>query len=87
MMIRRASRSLSLVARRMMSGGQVRSEGSVAQSKGFAAKEKAQEDQYVHMQEVEKLKKLRETIEAAKKEIEAADASLKAAEEEHAKTK
>ncbi|EJD39852.1 hypothetical protein AURDEDRAFT_171126 [Auricularia subglabra TFB-10046 SS5] len=67
-----------------MSGGQVRSEGSVAQSKGFSAKEKAQEDQYVHQQEVEKLKKLRATIEAAKKELASAEQTLTEKEAEHA---
>ncbi|KAF8968740.1 hypothetical protein BDZ97DRAFT_1789779 [Flammula alnicola] len=46
-----------------------RTEGSVAETKSFGKKEKAHEDQYVHKHEVEQLAKLKEQIEAKKKEL------------------
>jgi hypothetical protein len=58
----------TLVAARHLSSN-TRSEGSVASSKGFSAKEKAQEDQYARKHEVELLKKLRKEIEAKKSEL------------------
>ncbi|KAJ7658254.1 hypothetical protein DFH06DRAFT_448353 [Mycena polygramma] len=44
-------------------------EGSVAQSKGFGEKERAQENQYAHQQEVREIEKLRAEIEKKKKEL------------------
>ncbi|KAH7103644.1 hypothetical protein BKA62DRAFT_696025 [Auriculariales sp. MPI-PUGE-AT-0066] len=79
----RATRTIArpsvTIARRFV-GGQVRPEGSVAQSSGFSKKEKAHEDQYVHDKEVEKLRKLRATIDEAKKELAEVDAGLSAQE-------
>ncbi|KAF9546252.1 hypothetical protein CPC08DRAFT_379804 [Agrocybe pediades] len=46
-----------------------RTEGSVAQSKGFNKKEKAHEDQYVLQHEREQLEKLRAQIKAKQAEI------------------
>ncbi|KAJ2915357.1 hypothetical protein MD484_g5084, partial [Candolleomyces efflorescens] len=46
-----------------------RSEGSVAESRGFNKKEKAHEDQYVHKHEAEQIAKLRAQIEAQEAEV------------------
>ncbi|VDC03142.1 unnamed protein product [Peniophora sp. CBMAI 1063] len=58
---------LRTIARRAYSTG--RSEGSVAESKGFSKKEKAVEDQYARKHEAEQLKKIRAQIEQKQKEI------------------
>ncbi|KZV72389.1 hypothetical protein PENSPDRAFT_683765 [Peniophora sp. CONT] len=55
------------IARRGYTAG--RSEGSVAESKGFSKKEKAVEDQYARKHEAEQLKKIRAQIEQKQKEI------------------
>ncbi|KAJ2934572.1 hypothetical protein H1R20_g2535, partial [Candolleomyces eurysporus] len=55
-----------------------RSEGSVAESRGFNKKEKAHEDQYVHKHEAEQLAKLRAQIDSKNAELE----NLKAQEAE-----
>ncbi|KDR74042.1 hypothetical protein GALMADRAFT_250767 [Galerina marginata CBS 339.88] len=48
-----------------------RSEGSVAQSKGFNKKEKAHEDQFIHRHEQEQLAKMRAQIDAKNIELDA----------------
>ncbi|KAF8890706.1 hypothetical protein BD779DRAFT_243636 [Infundibulicybe gibba] len=63
--VRRAPRFTAIALR--YSSSQV--EGSVAQSKGFNKKEKAHEDEYARRHEAELLKKMREQIEAKKKEL------------------
>ncbi|PPQ83931.1 hypothetical protein CVT25_000676 [Psilocybe cyanescens] len=63
---RRLPRAVGVSARLYTTG---RTEGSVAQSKGFNKKEKAHEDQFVHAHEMEQLAKLRAQIEAKKDEL------------------
>jgi len=46
-----------------------RPEGSVASSKGFGGREKAQEDEYARRHDAELLKKLRKDIQAKKDEL------------------
>jgi len=57
-----------LIATRQMSTN-TRPEGSVASSKGFGSREKAQEDEYARRHEAELLKKLRKEIQAKKDEL------------------
>ncbi|KAF7980450.1 hypothetical protein HWV62_38306 [Athelia sp. TMB] len=57
-----------LLASRQMSSN-TRGEGSVASSKGFSEKEKAQENEYARRHEAELLKKLRVEIERKKNEL------------------
>ncbi|KAH9476824.1 hypothetical protein JR316_0010739 [Psilocybe cubensis] len=64
--VRRVPRAVSVSARLYTTG---RTEGSVAQSKGFNKKEKAHEDQFVHAHEMEQLAKLRAQIQAKQQEI------------------
>ncbi|KIM41952.1 hypothetical protein M413DRAFT_445148 [Hebeloma cylindrosporum] len=52
---------------RMFNG---RTEGTVAQSKGFNKKEKAHEDEYIHRHEQEQLAKMKAEIEKKKQELE-----------------
>ncbi|TEB19474.1 hypothetical protein FA13DRAFT_1799842 [Coprinellus micaceus] len=79
--LRRAATAVSArrVATRAYSTG--RTEGSVAESRGFNKKEKAHEDQYIRQHEADQLKKLRESIKDKHAELE----KLKAAEAELAK--
>ncbi|KAJ3500583.1 hypothetical protein NMY22_g19214 [Coprinellus aureogranulatus] len=79
--LRRAAAAVSSrrVATRAYSVG--RTEGSVAESRGFNKKEKAHEDQYVKQHEADQLKKLRDSIKDKASELE----KLKAQEAELAK--
>jgi len=63
------------VATRQMSSN-TRPEGSVASSKGFGGREKAQEDEYARRHEAQLLKKLRDDIEAKKNELETREKKL-----------
>ncbi|KAF9526212.1 hypothetical protein CPB83DRAFT_858246 [Crepidotus variabilis] len=65
--VRRAPRVFLAPAR---SYSDSRKEGSVASSKGFSAKEKAHEDQYIHQHELEKIAKLKASMEADRKALE-----------------
>ncbi|KAI0033507.1 hypothetical protein K488DRAFT_84866 [Vararia minispora EC-137] len=65
--IPRRVNALALTARRAYTVG--RTEGSVAESKGFSKKEKAVEDQYARKHEQEQLAKLRKEIEKKKAEL------------------
>ncbi|EDP41842.1 hypothetical protein MGL_3844 [Malassezia globosa CBS 7966] len=57
--LRSATRALSM---RMYSTGSDAPAGSIARSKGWNTREKAQEDQYIIQHEKEKLEKLRESM-------------------------
>ncbi|KAJ3514952.1 hypothetical protein NLJ89_g2070 [Agrocybe chaxingu] len=63
---RRIPRAFAAPARMYTIG---RSEGSVAESRGFNKKEKAHEDQYVKRHEAEQIAKLKEQIANKKKEL------------------
>ncbi|KAL1708875.1 hypothetical protein EV121DRAFT_287127 [Schizophyllum commune] len=65
---RRAAPQLTTVAKRWTSSTK---EGSVAQSKEFSKRERAQEDSYARKHEQELLKKMRDEIEKKRKELEA----------------
>ncbi|KAF8797661.1 hypothetical protein BYT27DRAFT_7204059 [Phlegmacium glaucopus] len=53
-----------------------RTEGSVAQSKGFSKKEKAHEDQYIKQHEQQQLQKLKAQIDAKKAELNSLEQEL-----------
>ncbi|PPR03289.1 hypothetical protein CVT26_008123 [Gymnopilus dilepis] len=66
--VRRLPRTFAAPVR-MYSDNLGRTQGTVAQHKGFDKKEKAHEDQFIRKHEAELLAKLREQIDSRKNEI------------------